>query len=199
MSRHGTGTPTPFATFETACQWFALMLKETEKAGAAARIWARLTGPAKSVVRHLDPQLFYNAEALELLLEKLRRSPLQALPIPDSFQKLERWSNMKRRDQEPSRGFFGARGRELCRAAAVTKTIHREISSSGAPRLPEETCESRGPEAADDQPGEVAGDEHEDFEDLPDFRKASPSSSPRRQVFGWQGSGGGPEEYPCGC
>ena len=41
-------------------------------------------------MKHLDPHQFYNVQGLDLLLDKLRRSPLQTLPIPDSFQKLER-------------------------------------------------------------------------------------------------------------
>ena len=100
------GDPSSFSTFETACKWYVLTLKDSEKAGAAARIWSRLSGPAKSVVRHLDPDQFHHAQGLQKLLETLRRSSLQTLPIPDTFQKLERWNNMKRRDQENLREFW---------------------------------------------------------------------------------------------
>ena len=94
------GNPSSFASFETACRWYSHTLKESEQAGTAARIWSRLTGPAKSVVKHLDPNQFFNKQGLDLLLEKLRHSPLQTLPIPDSFQKLERWNNLRRRENE---------------------------------------------------------------------------------------------------
>ena len=51
-------------------------------------------------MKHLDPDQFFHKKGLDLLLEKLRHSPLQTLPIPDSFQKLERWNNLRRRDNE---------------------------------------------------------------------------------------------------
>ena len=39
----------------------------------------------------LSPDEFDVAGGLEKLLAVLRASPLQTLPIPDSFSKLERW------------------------------------------------------------------------------------------------------------
>ena len=79
------GNPSSFQAFEVACKWFEKTLKEAERRGAAARVWARLSGPAKSVVKHL---------------EVLKSSPLQTLPIPDSFAKLEKWHQLRRKDGE---------------------------------------------------------------------------------------------------
>ena len=57
---------------------------------------AAVQGAAKSVVRHLDWSDFDKPEGLNRLLDVLREFSLQRLPIPDSFQRLERWSNMRR-------------------------------------------------------------------------------------------------------
>ena len=94
------GDPSTFQTFEMACQWYEKTLKDTERRGAAARVWSRLTGPAKSVVRHLSPDEFDSNGGLSKLLGVLRNSPLQTLPIPDSFSKLERWHQLRRKDGE---------------------------------------------------------------------------------------------------
>lgn len=62
-----------------------------------ARLWGKLKGAAKSVVRHLDPDAFEGKDGLEKFLPVLRDSPL---PVPDSFSRLERWNNLKRYDRE---------------------------------------------------------------------------------------------------
>ena len=94
------GDPGTFQTFEVACQWYEKTLKDTERRGAAARVWSRLTGPAKSVVKHLSPDEFDVSGGLAKLLSVLRSSPLQTLPIPDSFSKLERWHQLRRKENE---------------------------------------------------------------------------------------------------
>ena len=94
------GDPGTFQTFELACQWYEKTLKDTERRGAAARVWSRLTGPAKSVVKHLAPDDFDSTSGLSKLLTVLRNSPLQTLPIPDSFSKLERWHQLRRKESE---------------------------------------------------------------------------------------------------
>ena len=65
MPEHGTetvpewnGDPASFEAFATSCRWFEHSLKETDRRLAAPRIWAKLSGAAKSVVRHLEPQDF---------------------------------------------------------------------------------------------------------------------------------------------
>ena len=67
---------------------------------AAPRVWHRLVGSAKSVVRNLDPAQYSTSNGLEKLLEVLRQSPLQRLPVPDTFQKLERWTSLHKRQGE---------------------------------------------------------------------------------------------------
>ena len=94
------GNPSTFLAFEVACKWFEKTLKETERRGAAARVWSRLSGSARSVVKHLSAEDFDCAGGLDKLLQVLRASPLQSLPIPDSFAKLEKWHQLRRRDQE---------------------------------------------------------------------------------------------------
>ena len=94
------GGPTAFETFSTAARWYERSLKENERKLAASRIWQRLSGAAKSVVRHLDPGGFDDSNGLTKLLNILRESPLQKLPVPDSFSRLERWSQLRRGPQE---------------------------------------------------------------------------------------------------
>ena len=79
------GDPGSFEGFCTSCMWYSHSLKDNEKKSAAPRVWQRLTGAAKSVVKHLDPKLFSGDDGLEKLLAILRESPLQKLPVPDSF------------------------------------------------------------------------------------------------------------------
>ena len=95
-----SGDPTEFETYATACKWYQKGTKENERKLVVARLWSRLQGPAKSVVRHLDPDLYEGADGLSNFLEVLRASPLQQLPVPDVFSRLERWSQMKRHDRE---------------------------------------------------------------------------------------------------
>ena len=90
------GDPSSFEAFATSCRWFECSLKETERKLAAPRIWQKLQGAAKSVVCHLDPKDFSSDTGLEKLLRVLRDSPLQKLPIPDSFSRLEKWTGLKR-------------------------------------------------------------------------------------------------------
>ena len=94
------GNASTFDSFVVSCRWFRKSLKESEQKQAASKVWQRLTGVAKSVVRHLDPDKFEDAEGLDRLLEVLRRSPLQSLPVPDSFARLEAWNGLRRFDRE---------------------------------------------------------------------------------------------------
>ena len=48
-----SGDPTEFETI-TACRWYVKSLKESERKQAASRVWAKLKGPAKAAVKHLD-------------------------------------------------------------------------------------------------------------------------------------------------
>ena len=49
-----SGDPVEFETFAIACRWYEKALKESERKQAASRVWAKLTGPAKAVVRNLS-------------------------------------------------------------------------------------------------------------------------------------------------
>ena len=94
------GDPSSFENFATSCKWYECSLKESDRRLAAPRIWQKLTGAAKSVVRNLKPQDFDTANGVDKLLEILRESPLQKLPIPDSFSHLEKWSGLRRAQGE---------------------------------------------------------------------------------------------------
>ena len=65
-----------------------------------ARLWGKLSGAAKSIVRYADPEQFDHEDGLNQFLALLRESPLQRLPVPDSFNRLDKWSNLKRTDRE---------------------------------------------------------------------------------------------------
>ena len=94
------GDPASFESFVTACEWYSTGLKDAERKLAASRIWQRLTGAAKSVVKHLNPTDFDSPAGLNKLLAILRDSPLQKLPVPDSFSRLERWTGLRRNQAE---------------------------------------------------------------------------------------------------
>ena len=94
------GDPASFESFVTACEWYSIGLKDQERKLAASRIWQRLTGAAKSVVKHLNPSDFDSPAGLNKLLAILRDSPLQKLPVPDSFSRLERWTGLRRNHAE---------------------------------------------------------------------------------------------------
>ena len=95
-----SGDPVEFETFSTACAWYVKSLKESERKQAAARVWAKLQGPAKAVVRNLNPNDYEDEEGLTRLLGVLRSSPLQQLPVPDLFKRLDSWHMMKRSNGE---------------------------------------------------------------------------------------------------
>eukprot|EP00435_Cladocopium_sp_Y103_P013825 s669_g3.t1 len=95
-----SGDASEFEAYVTACKWYAKATKENERPLVVARLWGKLKGAAKSVVRHLEPDDFESKDGLELFLQILRDSPLQQLPIPDSFSRLERWNQLRRHDRE---------------------------------------------------------------------------------------------------
>ena len=74
--------------------------KESDRKLVVARLWGKLTGVARSVVKHLNPDAFEGEDGLRKFLDTLRQSPLQQLPVPDSFMRLEKWNQMKRLDGE---------------------------------------------------------------------------------------------------
>ena len=95
-----SGDPSEFEAFCIACRWYETSLKENERKQAASRVWAKLHGPAKAVVKHLNPEEYESIGGLRKLLEVLRRSPLQELPVPDSFRRLDSWHQLRRQPTE---------------------------------------------------------------------------------------------------
>ena len=94
------GNPSSFETYVTACKWYEKGTKQSERNLVVARLWGQLSGAAKSVVRYLDPDVYDGDDGLKRFLDVLRSSPLQQLPVPDSFSRLERWSSLKRHDKK---------------------------------------------------------------------------------------------------
>ena len=94
------GDPGTFEAYATSCKWFERGTKESERKLVVARLWGRLTGSAKSVVRYLEPSEYDDPQGLQRFLDVLRASPLQQLPVPDSFMRLERWNSLRRREKE---------------------------------------------------------------------------------------------------
>ena len=94
------GDASTFEAFATHCKWFQRSLKDSEQKLAASKVWQKLTGVAKQVVKHLPPEDYEDSEGLSRLLEVLRASPLQALPVPDSLSRLEAWHPLKRHPKE---------------------------------------------------------------------------------------------------
>ena len=86
--------------YETAALWFRVVLKPGEQERAVARLWANLQGPAKEVVRMCKPQDFEDARGVERLLRILRESPLASVPVPDAFQKIQAYDQIRRRSEE---------------------------------------------------------------------------------------------------
>ena len=64
MANYGDTVPTwdgdaaQFESFVTACRWYEKGLKDSEKSQAASRVWQKLSGAAKAVVKHLNPDEF---------------------------------------------------------------------------------------------------------------------------------------------
>ena len=165
------GDPQTFETFVTAAKWFEMSLKDSERKLAASRVWQRLSGPAKSVVRYLDPSEFDTASGLKKLIDILRNSPLQKLPIPDSFSRLERWSQLKRGPNETipqlivrEEDLFTELQRALQRAREERGVPTKDASAgSGRPERPPSTSPTRSPTTV---PGFDGGVDDEDGERL---------------------------------
>ena len=149
------GDPGTFQTFEVACKWYEKTLKDTERRGAAARVWSRLTGPAKSVVRHLSPDEFDVSNGLSKLLQVLRSSPLQTLPIPDSFSKLERWHQLRRKEGESIPELIVREDdlfRELQASLLRSRARVEKIASSTTPSTPASPSSAKATEKKEEEP-----------------------------------------------
>lgn len=94
------GSPSTFETYVTAAKWYERGTKSSERNLVVARLWGQLTGAAKSVVKFLEPDQYDGQDGLARFLDVFRQSPLQSLPVPDSFTRLERWHGLKRADHE---------------------------------------------------------------------------------------------------
>ena len=67
-SHDGVPTWNGDAASFVACRWYEKSLKETEREQSASRVWQRLTGSAKQVVRHLNPDEYEGEDGLKKLL-----------------------------------------------------------------------------------------------------------------------------------
>ena len=78
-----SGEASQFEAYVTACKWYEKATKESERKLVVARLWGKLTGVARSVVKHLNPDAFEGEDGLRKFLDTLRQSPLQQLPCRD--------------------------------------------------------------------------------------------------------------------
>ena len=148
-----SGDPAEFEHFVIACKWYEKSLKEPERSQAASRVWSRLSGPAKQVVRHLDPDAYESDDGLRKLLHVLRESPLQQLPIPDSFSRLERWHSLRRMDTESiaellirEQDLFTQLQQALHRARSERQSPSDVFGATAQPEAPEaQSTEERVP------------------------------------------------------
>ncbi|CAE7712168.1 unnamed protein product [Symbiodinium sp. CCMP2592] len=124
------GDPNTFERFASACLWYSYGLKDNERHLAAARVWNKMTGPAKGVIRHLNPEDFAVSDGINKLVAVLRESPLQKLPIPDSFSRLEKWSSLHKRNSETIPQLI-VREEELFTELQVSLKRARETSRQG--------------------------------------------------------------------
>ena len=178
LSRHGTEIPLPSRLSPLRLVGMKRSLKENERKLAASRIWQKLTGAAKSVVRHLDPGDFDDSNGLTKLLNVLRESPLQKLPVPDSFSRLEKWSQLRRGPQETipqlivrEEDLFVELQQALKRARAerAPSTRTATTSTSRSERPP-----SQSPSAS---PTAAPGAKADDGEEIPVYVEPAPSTT----------------------
>ncbi|CAE7799825.1 unnamed protein product [Symbiodinium sp. CCMP2592] len=160
------GSPNTFERFAVECRWYQFSLKSTERHLAAPRVWHKLTGSAKSVVRNLNPEVYATANGLDKLLDVLRGSPLQRLPVPDTFQRLERWSNRRQGESIPQ---LIVREEELF--VELQQSLQR---ARGQKPLPSATVDTDEAPGADD--GEDPDDEDDDKKD-----RSNAAGSPSRK------------------
>ena len=180
-----SGDPATFEAFATACRWYERGLKESERKLAASRIWQRLGGAAKSVVRHLNPEEFDTPSGLKKLLDILRASPLQQLPIPDSFSRLEKWTALRRGAHESipqllvrEEDLFVELQQALTRARQDrTQTETTGTSTREAPMSDPAMSPTRSPTTAGRRVNFEDEDEEENAEKAEPKSETSPSSS----------------------
>ena len=166
------GNPSTFERFATECRWFQHSLKPSAKSLAAPRVWQRLVGSAKTVVRNLDPSVYSTNSGLEKLLNVLRNSLLQRLPVPDSFQRLERWSSLHKRHGETIPQLL-VREEELF--VELQQSLQRARKMSTTPKV---LFEEPSPEEGAEDDNEDETEEAKDDEKKPSTPKAPSETSP---------------------
>ena len=90
------GKPDKFQTFKQAAEWYVASLKENERALAASRVWTNLRGLARLAVSRLSAKDYEGESGMDKLLEFLAKTPLAKQPLPDAYQKIDQYRNVKR-------------------------------------------------------------------------------------------------------
>lgn len=184
------GSPATFESYVTAAKWYEKGTKQSERSLVVARLWGQLSGAAKSVVRYLEPDQYEGSDGLSRFIEVLRQSPLQSLPIPDSFTRLEKWHGLRRTDHESisemivrEEELFTELQQSLIRARKDRVTSPSPMSPVESTRDPPSTpsrsptAAASGPQARDAKEGAGGSKDGQSmYPPLPTLT-ASPSSS----------------------
>ena len=136
------GNPSSFEEYVTAAKWYHRGTKTNERDLVVARLWGQLHGAAKSVVRYLEPDQYEGSDGLDRFLEVLRASPLQQLPICDSFVRLEKWHSLRRTDKESIPELIVREEELFTELQQSLMRARRERHAAGAPAQPDPSSPS---------------------------------------------------------
>ncbi len=127
------GDPAAWVQFVANCKWYQKGLKPVERPQAASRIWRALQGTPKQVVQHLDPDDFDCPDFLEKLLRILKESPLQKMPLPDAFQKIDQYHHIQLEKDEMVTNLLVREQDSFQELAQALKRVREEVGEDDEP------------------------------------------------------------------
>ena len=89
-----------FADYCEECRWYRAGLKKDDRVLVVARLRPLLTGPARRVAKKMSVDEYAGTDGLEKYLEFLGKSPLGMQPLPDAFQRIDRYDSILRHKGE---------------------------------------------------------------------------------------------------
>lgn len=101
------GDAAKFDDYVEDAKWYRAGLKKDERTLCVARLRQRLSGPAKTVVKKMqDAEDYEKVDGLEKFLALLAGSPLGRQPLPDAFQRIDKYDLLMRRKGESMPDFI---------------------------------------------------------------------------------------------